>query len=157
MSGDTAVADACLAYEAETGLSLLPADEMHGAAFRALKESWNYALLGECSVDKANAWQEIQLQVLDFSKMEKELQTETRIQLLELARGMNREDVYDEGGNYRPAVAERAYDQAMINLLQNAQNFYSTIGCRVELILTGDGWKIIPTKSLISALSGNLG
>ena len=44
----------------------------------------------------------------------------------------------------------------MVNLLQSPQDYYSTVGVQVELTLTGDGWKIVPTKNLVSALTGNL-
>ena len=89
--------------------------------------------------------------------MQKDLQTETRAQLLDLARTMGRENVYDAAGNYVPSAAGMAYDRALVRLLEQPQNYYGTVGCRVELTLTGDGWKIVPSRALISALSGNLG
>ena len=156
-SGDAAAADACLAYGAQSGLLNGYVDEVHAAARDALQRSWNHQLLGNCSVEKTRAWQEVQLRVLDFSKMQKDLQTETRVQLLELARTMNRENVYDAAGNYVPEAAGLAYDRAMMKLLEQPQNYYGTVGCPVELTLTGDGWKIVPTRTLISALSGTLG
>ena len=156
-NGDAATADACLAYGAQSGLLNVASDEVHAAALNALKQSWNHQLLGNCSVEKIRAWQEVQLRVLDFSKMQKDLQTETRVQLLDLARTMDRQSVYDAAGNYVPAAAGMAYDRAMMKLLEQPQNYYGTVGCRVELTLSGDGWKIVPSRALISALSGNLG
>ena len=156
-SGDAAEADACLAYGAQSGLLNGSADEVHAAVLNALKQSWDHQLLGNCSVEKNRAWQEVQLRVLDFSRMEKDLQTETRVQLLNLARTMDRENVFDAAGNYVPAAAGMAYDRALLKLLEQPQNYYGTVGCRVELTLSGDGWKIVPSKALISALSGNLG
>ncbi len=156
-SGDTATADACMAYGVQSGLTAASADEMHAEAFRALKESWEHKLLGDSRVDKASAWQEVQLRVLDFSRMEKDLQAETRAQLLELGRTLKREEVYDTEGNYKPEIADQAYDRTMMKLLDAPQGYYNTVGCRVELLLTNDGWKIVPDKALISTLSGNLG
>ena len=156
-SGDAATADACLAYGAQSGLLNGASDEVHAAVLNALKQSWDHQLLGNCSVEKTRAWQEVQLRVLDFSKMQKDLQTETRVQLLDLARTMDRQSVYDAAGNYVPAAAGMAYDRALLKLLEQPQNYYGTVGCRVELTLSGDGWKIVPSKALISALSGNLG
>ena len=156
-SGDAAAADACLAYGAQSGLLNGSADEVHAAVLNALKQSWDHQLLGNCSTEKTRAWQEVQLRVLDFSKMQKDLQTETRVQLLDLARTMDRQNVYDAAGNYVPAAAEMAYDRAMMKLLEQPQNYYGTVGCRVELTLSGDGWKVVLSKALISALSGNLG
>ena len=156
-NGDAATADACLAYGAQSGLLNGASDEVHAAVLNALKQSWDHQLLGNCSVEKTRAWQEVQLRVLDFSKMQKDLQTETRVQLLDLARTMDRQSVYDAAGNYVPAAAGMAYDRALLKLLEQPQNYYGTVGCRVELTLSGDGWKIVPSKALISALSGNLG
>ena len=156
-NGDAATADACLAYGAQSGLLNGSADEVHAAVLNALKQSWDHQLLGNCSVEKNRAWQEVQLRVLDFSRMEKDLQTETRVQLLNLARTMDRENVFDAAGNYVPAAAGMAYDRALLKLLEQPQNYYGTVGCRVELTLSGDGWKIVPSRALISALSGNLG
>ena len=156
-SGDAAAADACLAYGVQSGLLNEATDEMHAAVRNALQQSCGHQLLGNCSVEKTRAWQEIQLRVMDFSKMQKDLQTETRVQLLDLARTINRESIYDASGNYVPEAAGMAYDRAMMKLLEQPQNYYGTVGCRVELTLTGDGWKIVPSKALISALSGNLG
>ena len=156
-NGDAAAADAWLAYGAQSGLLTVETDEMHAAALDALKASWEHKTIGDCTTEKASAWQEVQIRVLDFSKMEKDLQTETRVQLLDLARSMDREEVYDDAGNYRPAVAGQAYDRAMIRLLEQPQGYYNTFNCRVELTLTKDGWRIVPTKNLISMLSGKLG
>ena len=155
--GDAAAADSWLAYGAESGLLTPETDAMHAAALQALKASWAHKLIGDCTVEKASAWQEVQFRALDFSKMEMDLQTETRVQLLNLARTMEREEVYDEAGNYRPAVAGQAYDRAMMQLLEQPQAYYNTVSCRVELTLTRDGWKIVPSRNLITALSGKLG
>ena len=155
--GDADAADSWLAYGAESGLLTPETDAMHAAALQTLRASWEHKLMGACTVEKASAWQEVQLRVLDFSKMEKDLQTETRAQLLNLSRSMKREEIFDEAGNYRSAVAGQAYDRAMVHLLEQPQAYYNTVSCRVELTLTRDGWKIVPTRNLITALSGKLG
>ena len=155
--GDYNTADSCLANGASLGLGGdMPIDETHAAALEALKDSWDYRLLGSCSVEKTEAWQELQLQVLDFGKMEQDLQRATREQLLEMGRTMARSQIYDENGDYRPEAAGRAYDNAMTELLETPQNYYSSVGQRIQLTLTRDGWKIVPTRELVAALSGNM-
>ena len=154
--GDYVTADSCLAYGGSLGLPGSLTDETHNAAVSALQQSWDCAMLGNCSVEKASAWQDLQLQVLDFTKMESDLQRETRSKLLALARERNREAVYDEEGNYRPDVASEAYDLAMRSLLEHARDYYGSFGVRAELTLTKDGWKIVPSRELFSALCGNL-
>ena len=155
--GDYGTADSCLANGAALGLAgVMPQDETHAAALEALKSSWDYRLLGSCSIEKTEAWQELQLQVLDFSKMEQDLQRATREQLLEMGHTMARSQIYDENGDYRPEAAGLAYDRAMAELLKTPQDYYSSVGQRVQLTLTRDGWKIVPTKDLMAALSGNM-
>ena len=156
-AGDYEAADSCLYNGAVLGLTgTPPLDETHAAALEALKASWDYSLLGSCSVEKTEAWQELQLQVLDFGKMEQDLQRVTREQLLEMGHTMARSQIYDENGDYRPEAAGLAYDRAMTELLKSPQNYYSSVGQRVQLMLTRDGWKIVPTRELMAALSGNL-
>ena len=156
-AGDYRTADGCLTGGTGLGLadSLLQ-DETHVAALEALKDSWNYRMLGACSVEKTEAWQELQLQVLDFGKMEQDLQRVTREQLLEMGRTMARSQIYDDNGDYLPEAAGLAYDRAMTQLLEQPQNYYSSVGLRVQLKLTRDGWKIVPTRELLTALSGNM-
>ena len=154
--GDAQTADSCLADGATLGLESMPKDETHAAAMQALKESWSFKLLGECSVQKTEAWQELQLQVLDFTKMESDLQRATREQLLELGRTMARSDIYDENGDYRPEAVGIAYDRAMAELLEVPQEYYSSVGLRIRLVLTRDGWKVVPDKELLGALGGNV-
>ena len=153
-AGDYEIAESFLSSGLQLGLPGPESAGMHSEALRALEESWDYRMLGDCREDKARAWQELQLQVLNFSRMETDLQRETRSQLLSLARDQSREAVYDESGNYRPEVAAEAYDRAMMSLLGQPQGYYSSVGLRVELMLTKDGWKIVPTKELFSALCG---
>ena len=156
--GDYEAAERCLEPGGSLGLSgALPADGTHAAALAALKDSWNCRLLGSAAVEKASAWQEVQLQVLDFSRMEQDLQRLTREQLLEMGASMPRSEMYDENGDYRPEAAGLAWDRALSVLLENPQEYYASVGLRIQLTLTRDGWKIVPTRELLSALSGNAG
>lgn len=155
-NGEYETAEACLGPGAQLGLVEPDHGSAHSAALEALRASWDYRMIGECAVDKSRAWQELQLQVLVFSKMESDLQRETRSQLLMIAREQSREALYDEGGNYRPEVASEAYDRAMDGLLAQPQSYYASVGLRMELTLTKEGWRIVPTKELFSALCGKL-
>ncbi len=158
MDGDYAAADEYLADGATLGLAgSTPQDEVHAAALEALKNSWSYRLLGTCSVEKISAWQELQLQVLDFGAMTADLERETREQLLAMGRTMARSQLYDENGNCLPEAAGTAYDRAMETLLETPQNYYSSVGLRIQLSQTRDGWKIVPTEELLDTLSGNPG
>ena len=154
--GDYAAADSCLAEGASLGLDGgQPQDEVQAAALAALKDSWSFRLLGTCSVEKTTAWQELQLQVLDFGAMAQDLERDTREQLLEMGRTMARSQIYDEGGNVLPEAADLACNRAMAELLAVPQNYYSSVGLRVQLTRDRDGWKIVPAAELLNALSGN--
>ena len=154
--GDYTAADRCLADGASLGLDgEAPQDEVRAAALAALKASWRFRLLGTCSVEKTTAWQELQLQVLDFGAMAQDLERGTREQMLEMGRTMARSQIYDESGNVLPEAAALACDRAMTELLAVPQNYYSSVGLRIQLTQQRDGWKIVPTAELLNALSGN--
>ena len=155
-SGNYDAANACLVSGSDLGLQTEPGTEVEKAAMLALQESWNYSLFGDAVVRKTNAWQQVQIQTLDFSRMEYDLQKQTRFELLAMAKTMPLESLYDEDGNTRREAAEEAYDRAMLSLLENAEEYYATEGIELELRLTEDGWKIVPGTALLNALSGIL-
>ena len=84
------------------------------------------------------------------------LAVEIREQLLEMTRTAERSRVFDEAGDYLPEAAETAYEAALSELLNHPEDYYGSAGGRVQLRLTQDGWKIIPTRDLLNELSGNL-
>ena len=154
--GDYDRAEACFSERTELDGRKDAADSLHLMSRDALQDSWNFRLLGDCVTEKTSAWQEVQIQVLDFSKMEQDLQRGIREQLLEMTRTTERSQIFDEAGDYRPEAAEKAYEAALSELLNHPEDYYGSAGVRVQLRLTQDGWKIIPTKDLLNALSGNL-
>ena len=154
-NGDADAVNRCLTSGADLGLLTEPTDETHRTAMKELRKSWDWTLLGACSTDRTDAWQEVQLQVLDLSRMRQDLQQETRSQLLEISGERDRSQIYDENGNYRPEIASEAYDRAMSRLLEHPESYYGSVGLQVWLTLTQDGWKVVPTAELLNALSGN--
>ena len=154
--GDYDGAEKCLAGRVELDGQRGSEDSLHNRTIDALRESWNFRLLGDCVTEKTNAWQEVQIQVLNFSKMEEDLQRGIREQLLEMTRSTERSQIFDEAGDYRPEVAEKAYDAALSELLKHPEDYYGSAGVRVQLRLTQDGWKVVPTKDLMNILSGNM-
>ena len=154
--GDYDAAEEYLTERTELDGQMGAEETLHARVLETLRESWNIRLMGDCVTEKTSAWQEVQLQVLDFSRMEQDLQRECREKLLELTRTMERSQIFDEAGDYRPEAAEMAYDAALSELLDHPADYYSSVGIRVQLRLTRDGWKIVPTKDLMDALSGNL-
>ena len=154
--GDYDRAEACFSERTELDGRKDAADSLHLMSRDALQDSWNFRLLGDCVTEKTSAWQEVQIQVLDFSKMEQDLQRGIREQLLEMTRTTERSQIFDEAGDYRPEAAEKAYEAALSELLNHPEDYYGSAGVRVQMRLTQDGWKIIPTKDLLNALSGNL-
>jgi uncharacterized membrane protein YsdA (DUF1294 family) len=154
--GDYDSAEKCFSGRMELDGQRGSEDSLRDRTVDALRESWNFRLLGDCVTEKTNAWQEVQIQVLDFSKMEEDLQRGIREQLLEMTRTTERSQIFDEAGDYRPEVAEKAYDAALSELLKHPEDYYGSAGVRVQLRLTQDGWKVVPTKDLMNILSGNM-
>ena len=155
-AGDYETANACLTAGADLGLRTEAKSDVDAAASNALKESWDYSLFGSCSIEKMSAWQQVQIRTLDFSRMEYDLQKQTRFELLAMARTMPLEILYDEDGNTRREAAEEAYDRAMLSLLEEPEAYYASEGIELELRLTEKGWRIVPGRDLLNALSGIL-
>ncbi len=68
--GDYDAAEERLSERTELDGQMGSEQTVHARVLEALRESWNCRLLGDCVTEKTSAWQEIQLQVLDFSRME---------------------------------------------------------------------------------------
>ncbi len=154
ISRDYESANACLLPGSDLGLSVPPEGESRTAFLQALENSWDYRLFGECVSEGSRAWQQLQLSTLNFHLMEEDLQSQMRQELAELARTYPKEELYDQNGDWRQEAAAEAWEMALLSLTEHAQDYRTTVGIQLELQLTGDGWRIVPDRSLLNALSG---
>lgn len=136
------------------GLENQPSDPAGELMYQALRESYSYSMEGPCVTDKLSAQQPIEFGYLDIRAMEADVESETIDVLGEFVQDRPRSQMYDENDNYLPEVAQEAYLQALSAVLENAEDYYTSVSINLELNYLGDRWGIVPSQSLLSALSG---
>lgn len=155
IAGDYEKAYSFLNGYSSLGLENEPSDEIGKLMYDALKKSFSYELTGECFVDKLEANQQIQFTFLDLPSTEEDVQTKTEAILKEIVASRPAKSVYDENNNYLPEVAHEAYAKALNEVLQHAEDYYTSDGVLLQLVYSDGSWSVIPAQSLIKALSGN--
>ena len=74
--------------------------------------------------------------------------------LEEIVRTAPNSAVYDENNNFKPEVTQKAYTQAVGELLEKPEYYRTTSGMELTLVYTNDGWKIQVDEALLRALCG---
>ena len=152
--GDYATAYSQLSGYSSLGLENQPADQVGSLVYDALRESFSYELDGECVVDKLDATQQLQFTYLDLSGMAGDVETETMSVLTKIVQTRSRSQIYDSDNNYLPEVAQEAYSTAVKNVLEHAEDYYTTTGIQLQISYTGGSWRIVPSQSLLKAITG---
>ena len=122
--------------------------------YRALRESLSYELVGDCVIDRLDAAQEIQLSYLDLTAIQPDVQAATEAELEDIVQSRTRGEVYDDDNNYLPAVTQEAYSKAVEKVLAKAEDYYTTVGIRLEIKYTGGRWLAVANQTLLTAVSG---
>lgn len=136
------------------GLEKTPADSVSLAAYEALKASYDYELIGNCSVDKLAASQQLQFSYLDLTAIQEDVKALTVVKLEELVMERPKSEIYDENKQFLPAITEEAFAAAVNEVLESAEKYYVTTGLQLKLEYKDDNWLIIPSDELLKALVG---
>ncbi len=155
-AGDYDSANRLLSDCSSLGLEDEPSSEVGRLLYAALRESYDYTLIGECTVDELSASQQMQLRYLNISALEDDTQAELAAVIGGLAREKGPDQVYDADNNYLPAFAQEAYAQALTRVLSHAEDYYTTGGIQLTLQYSDSGWRIVPAPALLKALAGGL-
>ena len=115
-----------------------------------------YTLFGDCQQRYRSAYQQVQFQSLDVASLQRALPAETSAQLMELARQLPPEEVFDESSSYLPGIPQRAYEAAVLKLLADSGDYRLTTGIQVELSYQRGGWKLVPSANLLKLLTGGV-
>ncbi len=162
--GDDDTAEACLVLDGEEEISWIQEAGMDAAvsgenaekALKALRESWDYGFAGECRTEKTKARQPILLRTIDFRKMETVMKRQTRLALLDMAQAMSRNAVYEANGEAKPEMAEKAYNQAFAELMEEPEVFYTVTELELVLVQDDGSWEIVLSPALLGALTGSI-
>ena len=152
--GDYETAYAQLDGYTSLGLEKEPEDEVGRMMYRALRESLSYELVGDCVIDRLDAAQEIQLSYLDLTAIQPDVRAATEAELEDIVQSRTRGEVYDDDNNYLPAVTQEAYSKAVEKVLAKAEDYYTTVGIRLEIKYTGGRWLAVANQTLLTAVSG---
>ena len=153
-SGDYKTAYSCLSDYSSLGLENEASTEEGKLLYDALKQSYSYSFSGDCEVKRLSATQPVYFRYLDLESLESNASGRVEAILNKLVEDEERDDLYDEDGNYRPEIIEEVYTQALTAALENPSTFYKSAEFDVELAYDGEKWLMKTNSDLISALLG---
>ena len=139
------------------GLETEPGTEAGKIVYAALHESYGYELAGSAEIDKLDAVQNVRFTYLSLPALEAPVAEETQAQLKHLVQRLPASEVYDQNNNYLPEITERAYLQALEQVLENAGDYYATVDIPLDLSYTDGRWQIAVSDALLKALNGGAG
>ncbi len=156
MRQDYEAACACLDGVESLGLEHVPARAADQAVYAALRGQFSAELYGACSVDGTTAHQQVNCRYLDLEKLESEARNLALVNISRYASTHPVGELYNENGNYRPELLRDAWDQAILELLQNPENYRSSGGVQLELHWHDGQWRIVPNEKLLRLLCGGV-
>lgn len=154
VSGDYASAYACLDDYSDLGLDTAPADAAGKKIYEALKASYSYRLMGDCSVSGLTAAQQVEFRYFDLTKISDELESTANSYIEELVSQRSRSELYDENDRYLTSVTDEVYAYAINSVLSHAQDFYTTVILDVALSYTNGTWSLSTSQPMLNALTG---
>ena len=153
-AGDYETAYSYLDYYSGLGLENEPEDAVTQKVYTALKASYSYRLYGDCVLDGLTAKQQVLLDHLDIQRMIEKLGDKTQDNLEIMVQNSPMSSIYDENDQFRPEATQKAYAQAVDQLLEKPELYRTTTGMELELIYTSEGWRIQADDALLHALCG---
>ena len=155
IAGDYARAYDCLYDYASLGLEDKPESEAARRMAEALLNSYSYTLYGDCTAEGLHAKQQVILETLDLDAMQADLKSGTEEAVRRLSEELPQSEVVDAQGNYLPELTERAYLEALEELLAHPNRYRDSVGLNLQLYYTTEGWRILTDSRLIQALGGH--
>ena len=147
---------ACLDGVESLGLEYIPQRQSGRAIRDAMHAQFSAELYGECLVNGEVAYQQINCRYLDLDKLENDAGSQA-LRIISLYGSTHPlGDLYNEKGNYRQELMLESWDQAVLELLQQSENYRSSGGVQLELRWRDGQWRIAPTERLLQMLTGGL-
>ena len=154
MAGDYEEAYKHLDYYSSLGLENEPADEASKLIYDQLRGTYSYRLHGECLEEGLTAKQQVLMEHLDVVRLQSKLGDKTHDVLEEMVRTAPASTIYNADDTFKPEVTQKAYTQAVGELLEKPEYYRTTSGMELTLVYTNDGWKIQADETLLRALCG---
>ena len=154
VSGDFTSACDFLADYSDIGLDTDTDDAVSAEMLRALRDSYDYELIGDCVTEGLSAKQKVKVKYLDFSKMSSDLQFNTNECIRQLVERLSKNEIFDASGEYLDSFIAEAYAEAAEITLSHVDDFYSFAVVDIDLIYRDDHWLMNTNQALLAALSG---
>lgn len=155
--GDYEEAYARMDYVESLGLDYQPQRESQKQLFDAMRRTFSADLYGDCTVNGERAYQQVSCRYLDVDKLNTEARSQALIYISRYVSSHPVGDLYNENGNYRPELMWEAWDQAVLELLQqHAEDYRSSTGIQLELRWHDGAWHVVPSDKLLQLLTGGI-
>ncbi len=155
--GDMAAVEEMIFDYADLGLARQPESDGAQALLECLHGSFSCTPEGECRESGIDAEQDIR--VTYFSVWQAEEYVRGRAQELydqRLAAAESNEELYDETGNLLESVAKEIYEQALNEVISEAEKYYVTERTTMELVYSDGSWQIVLTDPMVEILLGGI-
>ena len=147
---------ACLDGVESLGLEYIPQRQSGRAIRDAMHAQFSAELYGSCNIGGERAYQQINCRYLDLDKLENDAGSQA-LRIISLYGSTHPlGDLYNEKGNYRQELMLESWYQAVLELLQQSENYRSSGGVQLELRWRDGQWRIAPTERLLQMLTGGL-
>lgn len=156
-NGDYAALEELIHDYSSLGLTDEPESENAKTLLEYLRGSYQCEPVGDGSTVGMTAEQDISVSYFSVSMAEETVRQRTQElfnQRMEAAQ--SNEELYDEYGNVLQSVAFEIYDQALTEMLQNADQYMVSQTVTVELVFEDGRWQIVLSQSIIDILLGGI-
>lgn len=144
----------CLSDYSTLGLEKLPQTENAKLAYEALRQSYDYSIMGKPQIDRLEATVRVRFQYLDMTSFEDSVASRTNDNLAAFVKENPISAVYDENDQYLPEVTEKAYADALEFILNKADTYYSSTELSIKLEYVDGKWLIITNDAMLRPLMG---
>lgn len=151
---DYVAAYSCLSDYSTLGLEKLPQTENAKLAYEALRQSYDYSIMGKPQIDRLEATVRVRFQYLDMTSFEDSVASRTNDNLAAFVKENPISAVYDENDQYLPEVTEKAYADALEFILNKADTYYSSTELSIKLEYVDGKWLIITDDAILRPLMG---
>ena len=154
VEGDYPAAYACLSDYATLGLENEAASPESARVYEALRDSFDYTLVGPCQVDQLTASQTVEFRYLDVRALENAVAGKVDGILEDFVSERPRNEIYDENDRYLPELTDEVYATALEETLEDAERFYVSVELPITLDYANDQWLMRTGAALLSAVTG---
>ena len=150
--GDADEARACLALGAQLPALGAPEDAAAAELFAARQDGFSWAFDGETERSGLEARIPVRVTAPDLGAMREDLRAQVMSRLETLVDARAYDEVYDEGGMYRPEVTDEVYGEAVHALLAGGESYETSRTLMLRLRYEAPEWRIVPDSALFAAL-----